>query len=869
VSLAPGSKLGPYEIVALLGRGGMGEVFTARDTRLNRLVAIKVSHEQFTARFEREARAAAALNHPNICQIYDVGPNYLVMERIEGAPLHSMKDVPQLLHVGIQIADALAAAHAAGIVHRDLKPSNILVTPSGLVKVLDFGVAKISDAAPSPLDQTQTADATRAGTVVGTPAYMSPEQARSEHVDARSDLWSLGVVLYEMATSERPFDGPTAAVVFESLLGKPPVPAGARNPEIPPELDRVIGRLLEKDRETRYQSAADVRADLRRIARESDASAAASAPQPGATTKRGTWRWAMAAAAVLLALAAVAAMWIRQSAAPVTSPADYVQLTNFADSVVDPSLSPDGRMVTFIRSDSNAFPRYGDVYVKLLPDGDAVRLTNTPSRKYAPVFTPDGSRVAYTQRDAPAREGEQASWDTWTVPISGGEPTRLLPNASGLLWIGNQHVLFAEIKGTGLHMGIVTSSVGRSDKREIYFPDHERAMAHYAHLSPDRQDVLIVEMDRTTAFLPCRLAPFDGRSPGRQVGPTGACTAAAWSPDGRWMYFITAVNDTPRLWRQQYPDGPPEQVTSGLTDEVGLAVAPDGRSIVTAVGQQRSAVWIHDERGDRQVTTEGVAFAPQLSLDGRRLYYLLRPNTLDAFTELRLLELSSGRTDRLLPDRSVTQYVVSRDEREVAFTTTSSGAREVWLAALDRSVPPHRVVERADEVSFGADNDLIFRSLEDKTNALVRIGKDGSGRRRVLETPILNKFGVSPNGTWTAVLAPGQGDTSRFVTLAVPLGGGAPVPICNGCAVQWSPDGRRLYVGAEGASSPSSFVVPLDATQAPPKTLMTILAAADKGDRPAGTELIERLQIAPGPNPSVYAFTRRDVQRNLFRIPLD
>jgi serine/threonine-protein kinase len=175
----------------------MGEVFTARDTRLNRLVAIKVSQEQFTARFEREARAAAALNHPNICQIYDVGPNYLVMERVEGERLHTIGDVPQLLQVGIQIADALAAAHAAGIVHRDLKPSNIVMTPSGLVKVLDFGLAKIADPALSSLDQTQTVEATRAGAVVGTPAYMSPEQARGEHVDARSDLWSLGVVLYE------------------------------------------------------------------------------------------------------------------------------------------------------------------------------------------------------------------------------------------------------------------------------------------------------------------------------------------------------------------------------------------------------------------------------------------------------------------------------------------------------------------------------------------------------------------------------------------------------------------------------------------------------------------------------------------------
>jgi hypothetical protein len=178
------------------------------------------------------------------------------------------------------------------------------------------------------------------------------------------------------------------------------------------------------------------------------------------------------------------------------------------------------------------------------------------------------------------------------------------------------------------------------------------------------------------------------------------------------------------------------------------------------------------------------------------------------------------------------------------------------------------VVQSADEVSFGADNDLIFRSLEDKANYLMRIGKDGSGLRRLIETPILNKFGVSPNGAWTAVLAPGQGDTATYVTLAVPLKGGERFSMCNGCAVQWSSDGRRLYVSTEGAFSPSSLVVPIDTTQAPPKTLMAILAAADKGKRPSEIEYIERPEIGPGPNPSVYAFTRRDVQRNLFRIPI-
>jgi serine/threonine protein kinase len=840
----------------------MGDVYAARDTRLDRRVALKVSKEQFSSRFEREARAAAALNHPNICQLYDVGPNYLVMEYVDGLPLASVADTRQLLEVGIQVAEALSAAHAAGIVHRDLKPSNIIVTPAGQVKILDFGLALVSSPSIEASGITREALVTAAGATIGTPAYMSPEQARGRIVDARSDLWSFGVVLYELATAVRPFDGATSAVVFEELLDKTPVPVRMRNPKVPPDLERVITRLLEKDRETRYQSAADVRADLKRIARDSDdthATVSTSTVEPTPVRSRRLLMSAGGLAIVVLA----AVMWLatRQAAGPVTSPDEYVQLTNFADSVTDPSLSPDGRMVTFIRGDSTTFPRIGDIYVKLLPDGEAVRLTNTAGRKYGPVFTPDGARVAYTQRGA--------TWDTWAVPIAGGEPTRMLPNASGLYWVDNQRVLFSEIKGTGLHMGIVTSTTSRSDKREIYYPDHERAMAHYALGSPDQRSLIIVEMDRVQVFLPCRLVPFDGSSRGRQVGPSGSCTAAAWSPDGNWMYFAVEQNGRSRLWRQRYPDGQPEQITFGPTDETGLAVSADGRSIVTAVGQERGAIWMHDDRGDRQITTEGVAYDPQLSIDGKRLYYLVRPNPYDSVTELRSLDLASGKTDRLLPDRSITQFAISPDERETAFaTTTSAGVREIWVAPLDRSAPPVRIVESGDEVSFGPGSELIFRALDNTVNYLTSIRRDGTGRRRLLDTPILNKFGVSPDGNWATVLAPGAGEERTFVTLAVPLDGGAPRPVCAGCSVNWTDDGKWLYVGPEGAVSPTTVLIATNGTQAPPDTLATLLQSAAKGELPPGVRLIEKSLVVPGLDPSTYVFTRRDVQRNLFRIPL-
>jgi serine/threonine protein kinase len=867
MQLTIGTRLGPYEILSPLGSGGMGEVYAARDTRLDRKVAIKISKEQFSERFAQEARTAAALNHSHICQLYDVGPNYLVMELVEGSPIGPVSDVRQLLDLATQIADGLAAAHAVGIVHRDVKPSNLLVTSTGQVKILDFGLATLMPSANAASAVTHEAVVTAPGTMVGTAAYMSPEQARGEALDARTDLWSFGVVLYEMSTAARPFDGPTSAVVFEELLSKTPLAVRQRNAKIPADLERVIERLLEKDRETRYQSAADVRADLKRIGRSGEQPLASSTRAPAGAWTRHRTAIVVASLVAMFVLAAIAWRLGQMGTSPVTSPSEYVQLTDFSDSVIDPGLSSDGRMVTFIRSDS-AFPWIGDVYVKLLSGGDAVRLTNGAAPRYAPVFTPDGSRVAYTQL---SRVEGRSTWDTWTVPIGGGEPTRMLPNAAGLVWIDNQHVLFSEIKGTGLHMGIVTATVSRSEQREIYFPGHERAMAHYSYLSPDRRWVLISEMDRTTAFQPCRLTSFDGSSPGKQVGPPGACTATAWSPDGRWMYFSVSVAGASHLWRQRFPDGRPEQLTFGPGEEFGVSVAADGGSLITAVGQQRSAIWIHDEKGERQVTTEGVAHSPKFSRDGQRLYYLLRENAANAATsELRSMELSSGRTDRLLPDRSVTQYAISPEDREVAFTTeTPAGVPEVWVATLDRSTPPRRVVQSADSVSF-AGSDLIFRSLESTVNFLSRIRKDGSERRRVMDTPVLGVEDVSPDGKWATVGAPGAGATATPGPLLVSLENGTSRPLCN-CRARWSPDGRWMYVfqmPTPGNDATKSIAIPLGATQEPPALSSTMLGEAMKGIPPSKTRLINQPDIAPGRDPSLYAFTKRDMQRNLYRIPL-
>ncbi|MGI8424479.1 MAG: protein kinase domain-containing protein [Chloroflexota bacterium] len=461
-----GRRLGAYQLDALLGRGGMGEVYRARDTRLGREVAIKVLARDQVAdperkrRFLQEARAVSALNHPNIVTLHDIasddGVDFLVLEYVLGRPLHDVippggLPLVDVLAYATDIAGALAAAHAAGILHRDIKPANVMVTPDGHVKVLDFGLAKLTEPAPaSPDSQTRVVEPalTQAGVVMGTVAYMPPEQARGEAVDARTDLFSLGAVLYEMATGTRAF--PTA---FD---WKPPSPAG-----ITSELQRIVFKLLESDVDRRYQTAADVAADLKRLQRATEAS----------HVSRPRWL-APVAALVIVAALAVAVVWRR---ADHTAPGrdQWVQLTNFPDSVSQPALSADGRMLTFVRG-PGTFQTEGQVYVKLLPDGEPKELTRGTTRIMSPVFSPDGSQIAYTTISG------QFAWDTWQVPVLGGEPRQWLPNASGLVWLDPQRLMFSEIK-TGIHMAIVTAEHTRAGARDVYVPPHERGMGHRSY----------------------------------------------------------------------------------------------------------------------------------------------------------------------------------------------------------------------------------------------------------------------------------------------------------------------------------------------------------------------------------------------------
>jgi Tol biopolymer transport system component len=846
---------GRFRIVRLIGRGGMGEVYQAEDLQMGGYVALKtirpdlLHNPQSTELFKREIQLAKKVTNPNVCRIYDVGfhpsssdPDakmFLTMELLEGRTLSSrIKSGPmstaEALPLIEQMADALGAAHRAGIVHRDFKSGNVMLALHAAgtrAVVMDFGLART--AAQSQSAHTNAATETLGA--VGTPEYMAPEQLTGGAITPATDIYAFGIVIYEMVTGSRPFQGQTPFdVAIRRLHETPPSPRQLA-PGLEARWETTILRCLSRQPEERFQDTSEVLLAL--------SGKGAIRPAPGQRV------WSLAIAGSLAILVLLAAVLLLRSSKRAAKPVEWQQLTNFSDAATDPALSPDGHMLAF-KLGGSWFMNAGQIYVKVLPDGQPARLTDDSFAKMTPAFSPDGSRVAYSVRRPDAHD-----WETWEASVlpGDGEPRQMLANAEGLTWIDKQHILFSEESVRA--MSVVTSTESRTASRNVYAPQ-AKWMAHFSALSPNRKQVLIEEMEPGSDFRPCRLAPFDGSSKGRLVGPVpGHCIAAAWSPDGKWMYFSARrENDKFHLWRQRAEGGEPEQITSGPTQEEGLAVAPDGKSIVASVGVDQAAVWIHDANGERQISGEGNAGLPQFAPDGKRVYYL-------ATGDLWVTELASGRAQRVLPGLAVAQYALSPEGKAIAYTTADGS---LWYGSLDRATPPRMLAPRGRRPQFSRSGDIVFRIT--KYSALYRIHPDGTGIHELPWNPgleVVTSF-LSPDEEWsTRVFDNGP-------TIAHPRNGGGAIPICERCYVGWSSDGKFFWITLRPLSGQNAMtgLIPLkNKSLLPPLPPEGVRTRADLMKIP-GVQVVSSELVSPAPDGSGYAFMKQESRWNLYRIAL-
>ncbi len=774
---APPKRVGPYEILGFLGEGGMGTVYRARDPRLDRVVALKVLRADAAgdadrqARFILEAKSVSSLNHPNIVTVHDVGSDggvtYMVMEFVEGQPLDQLitaqgMRVSDVLRVASQIADAFADAHARKIVHRDLKPANVMVQPNGRVKVLDFGLAKlIEDAAPAQSMVTQTA----ASIIVGTAAYMSPEQAEGKPLDARSDIFSFGALLYEMCTGKRAFQGDSNASVLADVLREEPKPLRDVRADVPAELNRLITRCLRKDPARRVQSMADLKVAFDELREEIDSGkSTATAAAPSATVGRSRWSWSSALAGGAVSAAIVAAVFLlapgrSTSPRPDDVPSTPLPLTTYPGREIFPVLSVDGNSVAFAWNGERQ-DNY-DIYQQLVGAGSPLRLTTDPADDMNPAWSPDARFIAFIRRIDRTRIA------VLTVPALGGAARRLAElnvrlafnnPITDLVWTpAGKYLLVSggvrpEDAGDLQRINVASGDITTIQKA----PPGKEGWSPLA-LSPDgrRLAAFLFPLSVGGSAQVFRLTPdfqIDGE-PALAPIPTDV-TTAAWTPDGHELVYRISLNVPMPLYRVPVAGGTPTPMPWVGADASWPTFSAAKRRMVFARNVRDTNIWrlsLDSVDGGKPAVDQvaGSSFRevfPQFSPDGKRLvFYSNRGGSVQIWTA-NADGSEAAQLTSMLPTATTGSPRWSPDGRRVVFDSDAGGHNAIYETSADGGQPRLLTVDPSNTfaASYAPDGSTIYFS------------SNRSGRIEVWRQPLSGGDAqqVTRNGGNSPVLSP-------------------------------------------------------------------------------------------------------------------
>ena len=834
MALAAGTRFGPYEIQSALGAGGMGEVYKAKDTRLDRIVAIKflsstlAADPQFRERFDREARTISQFDHPHICALYDVGEHdgtpFLIMQYLDGETLARRLErgalpLDQTLQIAIHIADALDKAHRAGITHRDLKPANIMLTKAGAT-LLDFGLAKLrGSAAPISMSgMTRLATDTAQGTILGTVQYMAPEQVEGREVDARTDIWALGAIIYEMATGKRPFEGQSPASIIGAILKDVPPPMASHHRLVPPTLDHIVSRCLAKDPDDRWQSARDVMLELQ-SEREPPGKSS------GATLTSTAWRWPVLIATGLAGLACGALfVWLVGRSGTGAGGTPVIELaariTHQPGFSEWPTWSPDGRLFAFTSNRDGHF----EIYVRRVEGGQEVNVTNNPADDVQPAFSPDGTSIVFvstrSSRTGLIKIGTALGFitrtfggDIWMAPALGGQARRLAEDGNFPVWNPNGRAVLY-VTGAENRREIFELSIDGGRPTPILPGTAARWEIVRLAYSPSARWITFETADRQVFVMPA-----GGGAPTALLRGS----SHVWDPSGRRIYYVNQETGGTRVDvadLQEGTTGPSvarhTMVGVGTGTLKDLAMASDGQHLLAAeIDESINLTRVpltnggDDVAGAEEELSSGQVRDnyPAVSPDGRRI--AVGSNRLEE-QELWIVDVELRRWERLQMSTGPRGWgnlaCWSHDnEHLVVKTFFRDGTSAYWYVALDGSsseqlLPPREALSGTFACRFSPDNARLVYTRRTGEFSQLFVLDLTTRREQQLTTSPSHKYEASwsPDGRWLAFAASTAGgmQVSRIPAAGGP--GSEEQQLTTGFERMfhpfYSPDGRWLYV---------------------------------------------------------------------------